>query len=153
MNNMADAQETPKKGGGGKVVLIILGVIAFLVLLAIVGGIIFWNMVIAPKLPSMDDSGKITIKTDKGNVTFGGDQLPKDFPKDVAIYPGVKVESSVSGENEGKKGAWVYLSSNDTLAKISAFYEAKMKASGWSLESNTAAGGTFQQMAFKKGVR
>jgi hypothetical protein len=150
---MADAQEAPKKGGGGKAVLIILGVLALLAIILVVGGIIFWNMVVAPKLPSMDDSGKITIKTDKGNVTFGGDQLPKDFPKDVSIYPGAKVESSVSGDNEGKKGSWVYLSSNDDLAKIAAFYEAKMKGAGWALESNTAAASTFQQMAFKKGTR
>jgi hypothetical protein len=150
---MADAQATPKKGGGGKVVLIILGVLALLAIILVVGGIIFWNMVVAPKLPSMDDSGKVTIKTDKGNVTFGGDQLPKDFPKDVAIYPGAKVESSVSGENEGKKGSWVYLSSNEALAKIAAFYEEKMKAAGWSLQTNNISGGAFQQMAFKKGER
>ena len=93
---------------------------------------------------SSDNNGdKITIKTKDGTLSAGAG-LPKDFPKDVAIYPRAKPE--------GHFGGMVTLSTKDSPAQIAAFYEASMAAQGWEI-SKSEIGGDMQILNCTKGER
>jgi hypothetical protein len=141
---MAETQNSPQKSGGGKVVFIILGVVAFLVIAVIIGGFFVWNMVIKPNLPvSTDGNDQITFKTKEGTFSAGAG-LPADFPKDIPLYPKAKAEGHFAGI--------VTFSSQDTVQQIGSFFEAQMKAKGWTVEV-ADLGETMKTLNCAKGER
>jgi hypothetical protein len=76
--------------------------------------------------------GKTTIETQTGEkieVASGaeGVKLPDEFPKDVLVYKGAKVESSVKTPD----GTQLMLSTADAPDKVAEAYKAEMKRSGW----------------------
>jgi len=71
-------------------------------------------------------------------VQFGGidvgEGLPKNFPKDVPLYPGAKVEGSLGGSS--KEGSMTTLTAKDPADQIYAFYREKLEAKGWTVEQS-----------------
>ncbi len=78
----------------------------------------------------IDDSGEtITI----GNLTMG-EGIPKNFPKDVPIYPKSEVGGHMSGTADGYNGSTITLASKDGVEKVFKFYTKEMKNQGWEYE-------------------
>jgi hypothetical protein len=70
--------------------------------------------------------GTVQIAGDGGSVA-----LPEGFPKDVPIYAGAKVLTSMkSGE-----AMHVTLQTSDAASTVSAFYKEQVKASGWEIKT------------------
>lgn len=84
-------------------------------------------------------------------VQFGGfdvgEGLPKDFPRDIPIYPGAKVERSLGGSGTDGGGSMTTLTAKDPPDQIYAFYQEKLEAKGWTLEQSTFG------LTFTKGSR
>lgn len=76
--------------------------------------------------------GKMTIQTKDGEkVEFAGGgagvKVPDDFPKDVLVYKGAKVETSLKTGDATQ----VMLSTADATDKVADAYKAEMTKSGW----------------------
>lgn len=113
---------------------IILGVIGVLLVL----GAARWAL--TPKMDvsemSSDTKGEYTIKSDDGETVIkSGGSVPEDFPKDVPIYSGASVVSSVSGLNTGVTGHAVNFETSASVADVIAFYKDGLAKSGWKIVS------------------
>lgn len=63
----------------------------------------------------------------------GQDAVPKDFA--LPIYPNATTSGSVSaGGDDQEHSQFLMLSSNDSMDKISEFYQAELKNKGWDLD-------------------
>lgn len=76
--------------------------------------------------------GKMTIQTKEGEKmeiagSGAGVKLPDDFPKDVLVYKGAKVDTSLKTGDATQ----VMLSTTDATDKVAETYKAEMKKSGW----------------------
>lgn len=98
-----------------------------------------------------EKTGSVEVKTrDKEgketNVQFGpNSKIPDDFPKNVPIYPGSKVMSTVSLA-EGKNGHLVTLSTTDEPSKVVEYYKKNLV--GFKSDSELGAGeGTMLMMS------
>jgi len=60
----------------------------------------------------------------------GGTSLPKNFPKDVPIYPGARIEA---GGRMGKDVA-VTLKTSDSPDQVQEFYQKALQRQGWKVE-------------------
>ena len=85
-------------------------------------------------------NGGISVKTegkDKMEMTAGqGAKVPGDFPKDILVYKGATVLSSVKTE-----GAFnVTLQTTDTTNLVSDTYKEAMKNEGWTEKGATVMG-------------
>jgi hypothetical protein len=69
---------------------------------------------------------KFQIAGGEGSVA-----LPEGFPKDVPIYPGAKVQTSM----KSKDAMTATLHTPDDAAKVSGYYKEQMKANGWEIET------------------
>lgn len=63
----------------------------------------------------------------------GKDAVPKDFA--LPIYPGATTSGSVAGNNSEEETQFLMLSTTDPVEKVSEFYEEKLKAAGWTVDS------------------
>lgn len=91
--------------------------------------------------------GDVDVDTGKGAMVYKDNKtgssvsigenmdIPDDFPKDVPVYSGAKASSIMTNSTE--KSASATLTSADDAAKITAWYEAKFKADGWTEDSNS----------------
>ena len=95
------------------------------------------------------DGGKVTLKGDKGDVTFAnGDAatLPADFPKDVYLPADYKVESSMQ-----MPGALVVsLAAPGQVSSLFADASKQMQAEGWKQTMAMQQSGETQMLAFEK---
>jgi hypothetical protein len=62
-----------------------------------------------------------------------GQNLPKDFA--LPVYPGATTSGSVAGNNSEEETQFLMLTTPDTIDKVSEFYEDKLKATGWTVDS------------------
>lgn len=72
------------------------------------------------------DGSKVQISTGEKGIA-----LPGDFPKDVPVYPGARVLSSMNSND----GVMITLQTADPAEKAEAFYVKELKAQGWTTES------------------
>jgi hypothetical protein len=64
----------------------------------------------------------------------GKDAVPKDFP--LPLYTGAAPTGSVSAEGAGdEQSRFLILSTTDPLEKVSEFYQAELKNTGWSVDN------------------
>lgn len=83
------------------------------------------------------DSVNVTFKDKQGkegHVAVGekGVALPDDFPKNIAIYPGATVVTSMTMD----KTMHVSLKTGDPAEKVAAFYKTKLDEDGWKINTN-----------------
>lgn len=75
------------------------------------------------------EGGKVEIATGEAGV-----KVPDDFPKDVLVYKGAKVDSSV----KSPEGMQVMLSTADPADKVAEAYKTEMTKSGWTEKTSMA---------------
>ena len=95
--------------------------------------------------------GKLTMETKEGSATYavGGDvKIPNDFPKDVFVYGGAKVVSSMTMP----KGCNLMLQTKDSADKVIDAYKREMTAADWKEESSMNQGGV-SMLSYKKSER
>jgi len=95
--------------------------------------------------------GKLTIKTKDGETAIAsgeGASIPENFPKDVYVVKGAKIQMSMKTPD----GYALSMKVDQTAAKLAATFEAEMKAQGWEQESSFDGGGS-RSLAYKKGER
>lgn len=100
------------------------------------------------------EKGKMSFTDEKTGtkVDIGSNTVPETFPKDFPLYPGVKVTSSLSGEQAGKSnGFWLTMSSEDSADKVLAYYKTELGKNGWTVESTFTANEMTSQTV-KKGT-
>ena len=98
---------------------------------------------IAEKAVESKTGGKAKIDTANGKVEFttdnGDAKLPDGFPKDVYVYAGAAVKTSIKSED----GFHLILETPDKKDKVLETCAAKMKADGWtemeSMDSDDAS--------------
>lgn len=92
-----------------------------------------------------------TIKTDDGTSTFSAGKnakVPADFPKDVYVYEGAEVVSSVSGPD----GFSLMFQTKDAQAKVANTMKSKFASQGWTEEMTMNQGGVVM-LGYKKDER
>ena len=87
------------------------------------------------------DNGEVTVKTDQGTYSTS-DKIPSDFPSDVPVYSGAKVQSSVATSQQQGSGHYLALETTDSLDKVSAWYKSQVVDKGWKIESDATIQGT-----------
>jgi hypothetical protein len=95
--------------------------------------------------------GKLTIKTKDGETAIAsgdGASIPADFPKDVYVVKGAKIQMSMKTPD----GYALSMKVDQTAAKLAATFEAEMKALEWEQEGSFDMGGS-RSLAYKKGER
>lgn len=103
------------------------------------------------------DDGSFTMKIGgkegSGSLVVGeGAKLPDDFPKDVTVYPGMKVEMAQSMGTAFTVSA----KSPDTVDKIQQYIKADMTKGGWAEQMSMSQneGGTQSHIfTYKKETR
>jgi hypothetical protein len=95
--------------------------------------------------------GKLTMETKEGSATYavGGDvKIPNDFPKDVFVYGGAKVLTSMTMP----KGCHLTLQTKDSADKVINAYKREMTAANWKEESSMNQSGV-SMLSYKKSER
>lgn len=78
-----------------------------------------------------NDGASASIVTDGSALSESSAKVAKSLPPFAPLYPGAKVVSTMTGSDAGgSSGSVVVLESTDSLAEITAFYDAKISASG-----------------------
>lgn len=86
-------------------------------------------------LSACGNSKEVSFKSGGMTHTFaeGQDAIPKDFA--LPIYPGATTSGSVSAGGEDEEHSqFLMLSSNDSMDKISEYYQGELKEKGWEID-------------------
>jgi uncharacterized lipoprotein YehR (DUF1307 family) len=67
----------------------------------------------------------MTIETNEGKITIDQNGVAK-FSDAAPQYPGSKITSTMMANSDGKTGVRVVMETDDSPAKVMAFYKAKM---------------------------
>ena len=89
------------------------------------------------------DDKSITIESDKGSATFGGASVPDDFPSDVPLPKGVKLQTAVSSGGAFQLG---YQADDAELADVVADYKTALEDADFTVDdgaSVSAGNGSF----------
>jgi hypothetical protein len=95
--------------------------------------------------------GTMTIKTKDGEtarVSGEGASVPADFPKDVYVLKGAKIQMSMKTPD----GYVLNVQSEQSAATLASTYETEMKAQGWAQEASFDMGDT-RSLSYKKDGR
>lgn len=85
--------------------------------------------------------GSYTVKTDQGEVQFGINKLPDQWPQDVSAYPDGTIV--YSGSNmDGSGGVAIVLNTADSVQKVMDYYAAELQKQNWKSESRATYGDT-----------
>lgn len=77
------------------------------------------------------DGASATIATEGSGLSESSAKVAQSLPAFAPMYPGAKVVTTMTGMDQGgSSGSVVVLESEDSLAKITAFYDGKISASG-----------------------
>lgn len=75
--------------------------------------------------------GTVEFKTKEGTIKTGDKQLPDDFPKDVPVYKGAKIEGSISSQGAQGAGMTIILEARAGFDTVASYYRKEMPAEGW----------------------
>lgn len=96
--------------------------------------------------------GSISVKTDgkdQMEMTSGQNaKVPEDFPKDIPVYAGATVLSSIKAEGSFN----INLETADEMSKVTASYKEAMKKEGWT-EKTAADMGQMTMLTYAKAER
>lgn len=102
------------------------------------------------------DKGSLQIKGPEGTMTMttgDGAVLPPNYPKDIPLYPGLKLNmvQTIPENNTFVVQGF----SDDPLDKVAAFCKEKMPANGWTEQTSMNQGGDspMAMFAFQKDQR
>jgi hypothetical protein len=90
------------------------------------------------KLDLSGQRASVSSKDGKTQATFGqGASVPEDFPKQVPIYPGSTISSSMSDRSTSPSHTLIFKTS-DASAKVIGYYKGELK--GFRVEQETDMG-------------
>jgi len=148
---MSDEQQEMPASGGKMSTKMIVTIIGVLVLVIVTGSAAsrFFGKSAAEQAIEAATGGKANIDASKGEVTVktddgtwsSSDKLPANFPSDVPLYPGAKVQGSVVAAQQQGSGHYAGLETVDTIDKVVSWYKAEVVAKGWQVTANFEAGG------------
>src|SRR5262245_51502146 len=127
----------PKKSGIGKI-LIIVGAIVLFFALGCCG--IFTMCVYSAK--KTIDQAVIDSHSNAGHDVapeFPSMSLPDNFPKDVPVYPGLKISTAMA-DRMSDSGTVIFALTKNDLKPFEKFYTDKMPAEGWKMTNNVSVG-------------
>lgn len=79
----------------------------------------------------------VSIKTDEGEMTIGGADLPDGFPGVVPVYPDMEIITSSKSIDDGKESFFVGGASSDSGKEIFDWYKGELR--GWDIEGEFVA--------------
>ena len=88
--------------------------------------------------------GSTTYNTEEGSVTVGsGASMPDNWPSDAPpAYTGATIlYSGATNPTTGAKGSAVAYNTTASLASVVEYYDARLKAEGWTITANADAAG------------
>lgn len=90
------------------------------------------------RISSSDDgeNGKVTIKTDDGEVQFGGEAK---LPAGLTPFPGSKMTGGFAGASEGKQGGLASFEVKGKAADVIGHYRRQIEAAGLKVKSEMNA--------------
>jgi hypothetical protein len=154
-----EKKEKKEKRESKKKAPILLILAAVVVLTVVLGGICYKkakNLVIGNIFSRLSggivekDGDKVTVTLEEGGFSFEEEgELPDNFPSDFPIYPDAKLASTWTAKGEGTDGLSLIWEAEDSVNKVSNYYESELEGAGWTLSftSETEDSTTF---AFEK---
>src|SRR5689334_8100684 len=141
---------TPPRGGMPKWLIIVLVVLLFVVLGCCgMFSMCFWvgRRVAAPAIQQaaqrqMERQGVVVDNNGAGL------SVPAEFPKDIPIAPGFKVNMKIMPP--GTKSGSLTLTGNTSMPDLQNYYEKEMANQGWKQTTASAQGDVFQQVYSKE---
>jgi len=138
---------------------VVVGVFVVLPLIALTIGGIFLGKKISDSGVKIDSNSKtVTVKDKEGNEFSAGEsqELPKDFPNDIKVYPGQIVTAGRSVV-EGKVAWTAAVKTQDSATKVGESLTEQFSGNGWTAALNntsneggilSAINGTYRVSAF-----
>jgi hypothetical protein len=84
-------------------------------------------------LKFQDEAGQLVIKNQDS-------RLPKGFPDDVPVYGGAAIKSTVVGDGPSESPMiMVILETPAEAEKVAVFYEKRLAAGGWEIDTGSTA--------------
>jgi hypothetical protein len=136
-----------------KVLYIIIGVLALLLVGAVVTGAFgrgtgLGSAYFAPGVDvdqNLDGSTTYTSEDGSGSVTVGsGASMPSNWPSDApTAYSGATIAySGTTNPSTGESGSAVVYTTSASAASVVEYYDSRLKAEGWTIEASVDMGGT-----------
>lgn len=142
-------ETTPAVQSNKKVLYIVIGALAVLLLGALVVGAFgrgtsLGSAYFAPGVDvdrNMD--GSTTYSNGEATVTVGGNSMPENWPSDAPpAYDGAAISySGTSNPQTGEAGAALVYTVKASAASVVEYYESRLKAEGWTITATANAGG------------
>jgi hypothetical protein len=86
-------------------------------------------------------------------ATWGEDvAIPSDFPADVLVYGNAKVNAVTMSDEDGSEGAWLTLSTSDSVATVIGWYESELSSTGWTRQGSYSVQGSEMRVYEKAGA-
>lgn len=140
--------------GIGCLVVSVLSLLAFGIAFAVAGKLIFsplgegflkntFEKTTGIKIQNGENGANLSVINQKTgeSVELGEGKIPANFPKDFPLYPGATPSgSAVGSEKATGKGFWLLLESNDSLLKVTSFYDDQLEGKGWTVEEKNTMG-------------
>lgn len=97
--------------------------------------------------------GSMTVKSSDGKatiVTGENVEIPSDFPKDVPVYQGAKIQMALK-----EAGHTLRLTSSDSVDKITEYYKKEVAGQGWTEDTVVSQGNPqpMSMLGYKKDKR
>lgn len=156
-------KEKKKKSETKKKMPILLILSAILVLMVILGGICYRkakDSVIGSIFSRLSgglvekDGEKITVALEEGEFSFEEEgSLPDNFPSDFPIYPEAKLASTWAAKGEGTDGLSLIWETEDSVSKVSSYYESELEDAGWTLSFTSETEDSTTFAVEKSGIR
>ncbi len=99
------------------------------------------------------DQMDINISSPDGNMKMqsGPDaKIPEAFPKDVPLYPGIKLQMIIENENQGYS---LMGTTADSMSTVVEFYKKSCAEQGWTETMVMSQGEEMATLNYKKGKR
>ncbi|MEI7741925.1 MAG: hypothetical protein WCJ29_05510 [bacterium] len=107
----------------------------------------------------LGDKGKVDLSGNNLNFENGENRvaygenvsLPKDFPTDIPVYTGLKINMATVSKTENAATS-LLATSTDAQSKVSEWYQKELESKGWAKDSdaNSSAG---MYLSYKKDLR
>ncbi|MBI3830918.1 MAG: hypothetical protein HY291_15470 [Planctomycetes bacterium] len=81
------------------------------------------------------ENGQVTVKSDKGTVTYGGGKV--DAPAWIPAYPGGTAKSIMSTKTDESNAGMFSVQTDDAPQKVAAFYKSALEKSGFKVTEST----------------
>ena len=98
------------------------------------------------------DEGKVTIKTDEGEMQFGSGAGNAKMPDGFALYPGAKLTGGMNSAANGKSATMANFEVSGKTSDVIAFYRKQAEAQGMKIVGEMSTPGNIILTAEQKGT-